>query len=64
MPDAPTWLNVILVGIIAATIFFFFRGGFKATLEESSKAPKDWPGFLLPIGLVVLFVILLIAMVR
>lgn len=62
--DTPGWLNIILVGVIAVMIFFMFRGGFKATLEASSKAPKDWPGFLLPIGLVILFVILLIAMVR
>lgn len=62
--ESPGLLEIILGGLIAVLVIFFFRGGIKATLEQSRKAPKDWAGALLPIGAVVLFVILLIAMVR
>jgi hypothetical protein len=53
----------ILLGALAIFLIFWFRPGIKATMERSKKAEKDWAGALLPLGLVVLFVILLIAMV-
>ena len=53
----------ILLGALAIFLIFLFRPGIKATMERSKKAEKDWAGALLPLGLVVLFVILLIAMV-
>ncbi len=62
MANLSAW-EIILIGLIAAFVIFWWRPGIKATLEESRKAPKDWVGALLPLGLVVLFVILLIAMV-
>ncbi len=62
MANLSAW-EIILIGLIAAFVIFWWRPGIKATLEESRKAPKDWAGALLPLGLVVLFVILLIAMV-
>ncbi len=56
-------LEAILAGVVAIFVIFWFRPGIKATLEESRKAKKDWAGALIPIGLVVLFVIFLIAIV-
>jgi len=45
-------------------VLFWIGPGVKASLEQSRKAEKkDWAGVLFPIGLVVLFVILLIKMV-
>jgi hypothetical protein len=64
MMESGGLLEIILVGALAAFVIFWFRPGIKATLEESRKAPKDWMGALLPLGLVVLFVIFLIVIVR
>ena len=57
-------LEAILLGVLAVLVVFWFRPGIRATLEESKRAEKDWKGALLPIGVVVLFVIFLIALVR
>ncbi|MCF6281626.1 MAG: hypothetical protein L3J28_05325 [Candidatus Polarisedimenticolaceae bacterium] len=57
------WEQLILGGM-AALIFFLFRPGIKAALKQSNEAEKDWQGALLPIGAVVLFVFLLIAMAK
>jgi len=54
----------ILLGGLAVLLIFLFRPGIKAALERSRQAEQDWKGALIPIGLVVLFVILLIAMAR
>jgi hypothetical protein len=54
----------ILLGGLAILIIFLFRPGIKAALERSREAEKDWKGALIPIGLVVVFVVLLIAMAR
>ena len=62
MAELAVW-EIILIGLIAALVIFWWRPGIKATLEQSRKAPKDWAGALLPLGLVVLFVILLLAIV-
>ncbi len=59
-----TW-EKILVGGLAVLLVFLFRPGIKAALQQSREAEtKDWKGLLIPIGAVVLFVILLIAMAR
>ena len=51
----------ILLGIGAFLILFFFWPGVKAAMEKSKQAENpDWKGALIPIGVVVLFVILLI----
>jgi hypothetical protein len=57
------WEQLIL-GAFALLLIFWFRPGIKATMERSKQAEKDWAGALLPIGLVVLFVVLLIAAAR
>jgi len=56
--------EILLAGVAAVLLIFFFRPGIKAALEQSRTAPKDWRGALIPLAVVVLFVILLIAMVR
>lgn len=58
-----TWEQILLGGL-AILLIFVFRPGIKAALEQSRQAEKDWKGALIPIGLVVLFVVLLIAMAR
>jgi hypothetical protein len=57
-------LETILLGALAVFVIFWFRPGIKASLEASKNAEKDWQGALIPIGIVVLFVIMLIALVR
>ena len=55
----------ILLGVLALLVLLWFRPGLKSALEKSRDAEeKDWRGALLPVGVVVLFVLLLIAMVR
>ncbi len=56
--------EMLLAGLIAVLLIFLFRPGIKAALEHSRQAPKDWPGVLLPLALVVLFVLLLITLVH
>ncbi len=54
-----TW-EMILLGAIGIIVIFLFVPGLKRIFAESQEAEKDWPGFLLPMGGVVLFVLLLI----
>lgn len=55
----------VLLGVGALIILFFFWPGVKATMERSRAVENpDWKGFLLPIGLVILFVGLLIYIAR
>lgn len=59
-----TWEQVLL-GIAGFIILILFWPGAKAMLEKSREAENpDWKGALFPIGIVVLFVILLIMMSR
>ncbi len=58
------WEQVV-VGALALGVVFFFLPGIKESLRQSREAKsRDWAGALFPIGLVVLFVILLIALAR
>ncbi|RMH16376.1 MAG: hypothetical protein D6698_09780 [Gammaproteobacteria bacterium] len=57
-----TWEKILLAAM-AVLLVFIFRPGIKASIQMSRTAPKDWPGFLLPIALVVLFVIFLLSTV-
>ena len=57
-----TW-ELIALGAMGLVVILFFFPGLRRLSEESKKAEKDWPGFLLPIGAVILFVVLLIVMV-
>lgn len=62
METAPLW-EMLLAGVLAALLIFWFRPGIKAAFERSQKAPKDWISVLIPLALVVLFVVLLILLV-
>ena len=57
-----TWEKLVL-GALAILLLFWLSPGIKPMLERSKEAPKDWAGLLIPIGVVVLFVIFLIASV-
>lgn len=52
----------LLLGVGAVALIFFLWPGIKQTMERSRQAEKDWPGLLVPLGAVVLFVIALIAL--
>jgi hypothetical protein len=54
----------ILLGVLALIVLFWMGPGVKSAMERSRSAPRDWPGVLIPVGLVLLFVVFLIAMVR
>jgi len=55
---------MVLLGALVVLVLFWFGPGIKATLERSRQAQtRDWSGFLLPIALVILFVLVLIKMV-
>lgn len=53
----------ILLGILVVLLLFWMKPGIKATMARSKQAPADWQSVVLPMGLVVLFVLFLIAMV-
>jgi len=56
--------ELLAVGAIAVAVVFMFGPGIKESFKRSEQSTsKDWMGVLLPIGLVVLFVILLVAMI-
>ncbi len=55
----------ILLGMGAFLILFFFWPGAKVAMERSRQAENpDWKGALIPVGLVVIFVILLVAIAK
>lgn len=58
--DMETWEQV-LVGVLALLVLLWVVPGIKPMLEQSKTAPKDWPGLLVPIALVVALVVLLAA---
>ena len=63
MNPPETW-EMIAIGAVVLLVLFLFRPGLKQAFKQSQEAKnKDWGGVLLPIGLVVLFVILLISLV-
>ncbi len=62
--ETAAWWEILLGGLAALLVILWFRPGIKTALERSRAAKKDWPAALIPIGLVVLFVLLLIQWVR
>ena len=55
----------ILMGMAALVLAFLFWPGVKVAMQKSKEAENpDWLGALIPIGIVVLFVILLIIFAR
>lgn len=61
--ETATWWEILLGGVAALLVILWFRPGVKAAMERSKAAKKDWPAVLIPVGLVILFVILLIQIV-
>jgi hypothetical protein len=56
-------LEQVLIVVVTVLVVLWIRPGLKAALKQSRQAQrKDWQGLLLPLGLVILFVLLLIAL--
>ena len=63
MNQMSTW-EMLLMGALVILVLFWMGPGVKVMLERSRQAEsRDWAGFLWPIVLVVLFVLLLIKLV-
>ncbi|WFP49608.1 hypothetical protein PL263_16090 [Methylomonas sp. EFPC3] len=56
------WENLLL-GLLALLILFWMRPGVKAAIERSENSPSDWPGVIVPLLAVAMFVLFLISMV-
>lgn len=56
-------MEMVILGAMTILLLFWLQPGLKAALTRSKQAQADWQSVLLPIGLVVMFVIFLIAMV-
>ena len=62
MTQPDTW-ELIAIGAVVLLVLFWFRPGLKQAFKQSAEATnKDWSGVLLPLGLVILFVIVLISL--
>ena len=55
-----TWEQILLGVFALLLVLLWFFPGIKPMLEKSKQAPKDWPGLLIPIALVVVLVIFLV----
>ncbi|QBQ54883.1 hypothetical protein [Nitrosococcus wardiae] len=61
MEAASTW-EVLLLGLVAILVILWFRPGIRGAFQHAEQVKeKDWKGFLIPIALVALFVIILLA---
>lgn len=56
-------LEMVLVGALVLVVVLWVGRGIGPLMRESREAPKDWPGLLLPLGAVILFVVVLMLMV-
>ena len=56
--------ELLLLGVGVILLILWFRPGIKAAFRQSQEAEQDWKSVLIPIGLVVLFVIFLVMMVK
>ncbi|MCY4314426.1 MAG: hypothetical protein OXD44_12205 [Gammaproteobacteria bacterium] len=50
----------IIIGILMLLVLLWFLPGTRNMIEASKNAPKDWKGFLIPMGAVILFIVFLI----
>lgn len=53
----------IILGALAILLLFWMQPGIKAAIARSKQTPSNWSSVILPLGLVVMFVLFLIAMV-
>lgn len=58
------WEKIGTAILLGAMLIFIFPRMRHALNNSPKGSSEDWKGFLLPIGLVILFVILLILMVK
>ncbi|HKJ94338.1 MAG TPA: hypothetical protein VKA32_01765 [Gammaproteobacteria bacterium] len=65
MNDAlPMWTQIAMGALALIALFYFGPKAGQAVKQSPKGSASDWMGLLLPIGAVVLFVILLIALAR
>ncbi len=63
METMALWEQVLL-GLLVAVVLVWFFPGLKRTMKDAPKAKAgDWKGVLVPIGVVILFVLLLLSLV-
>jgi cobalamin synthase len=62
--DLPVWAQIMTGLAILALLFFFGPSAYRAAKDSPKGSAGDWLGLLIPIGGVVLFIILLIALAR
>lgn len=55
-------IELVLLGVLLLVVLLWFGRGVGAIFQESREAPKDWPGVLLPLAAVIVFVAFLFAM--
>lgn len=60
----PLWTQILSGLAILALLWFFGPSAWRAAKNGPKGTARDWLGLLVPIGGVVLFVILLIAVAR
>ncbi len=60
MGDVATWEKVV-VAILAIGLVIWLYPSLKQSMAESKEAKKDWKGVLIPLGVVVIFVMFLLA---
>jgi TRAP-type C4-dicarboxylate transport system permease small subunit len=53
----------LIIGALAVLLLFWMQPNIKNAIARSKKAQSDWLSLLLPIGVVVIFVVFLIATV-
>lgn len=56
-------METVILGALTILLLFWLQPGIKAAVARSKQTPSDWRSVVLPLGLVVMFVIFLIAMV-
>jgi len=56
-------MESLILGALAILLLFWMQPGIKSALAKSKQTPSDWQSVILPLGLVVMFVLFLIAMV-
>ncbi|PPD33141.1 MAG: hypothetical protein CTY19_08700 [Methylomonas sp.] len=55
--------ETIVLSALAVLLAFWMQPGIKAAMARSKQVNADWQSVLMPLGLVVMFVLFLIAMV-
>lgn len=53
----------LILGALALLLLLWMAPGVKTAVARSKQSPADWQSLWLPLGLVVMFVLFLIAMV-